>query len=170
MRTAALVLAAALLAAPSVLAQATPPPTTQTQADARQAAAQRLMAATGAMAMAGQMLEAIQQQLVALLTQLNPGKGDEVQGLVADVLMPEFRARIGDLEQPTLRIWAEAFTAAEMDELVAFYNTDLGRKALAAMPQIAQASQALGMAWGQRVAQDAIAKHQQTIRQRGLRI
>jgi len=37
-------------------------------------------------------------------------------------------------------------------------------------PQISQQSTALGMAWGQRVAQDAIAKHERTIRERGIRL
>jgi hypothetical protein len=157
-----------LAAAPSARAQPAAAPPAEQQA--RLDAAQRLMAATGAIGMATQMLAGMQAQLIALLGQMNPGKHAEVQSLVTDVLLPEFRMRLGELEEPIKLIWAEAFTIAEMDELVAFYGTPLGRKALSVVPQIAQQAQAVGMAWGQRVAQEAIAKHEQTIRARGIRI
>ena len=175
MRIAHLVLAGCLLAGapalvPTALAQSVAPAAASPDGEARLAAARRLMQATGATALAGQLVDALEQQLVALLAQANPGREAEVRSIVTDLLLPEFRARVGELEGPTERIWAAAFTAAEMDEIIAFYATPVGRKALSVMPQLAQRSTELGMAWGQRVAQEAFAKHQAALRARGIRI
>jgi hypothetical protein len=171
MRFVAFMLAAALSATAPAHAQPAPAPAAAaSDAAARLAAARRLMEATGAIAMVGQMIDALDQQLVAHLSQMNPGKEAEVRRIVTDLLLPEFRARAGELEEPTMRIWADAFTAAEMDEIVAFYATPVGRKALAMMPQLAAQSTQLGMAWGQRVAQEAFAKHERAMRERGIRI
>jgi hypothetical protein len=168
LRAAALALA---LAAP-VLAQPAPAPAqpATSETDARLSAARKLMETTGAIGMARQMIDGLEQQLVQIIASANPGKEAQVQSLVTELLMPEFRARIGELEEPTLRVWADAFTVAEMDELLAFYATPIGRKTLSVMPQLSQQSSALGMAWGQRVAQDAIAKHERAIRDRGIRL
>lgn len=172
MRLATLSLAALLLAAPALAQTAPPAPPTAatTDTDARLDAARKLMEATGAIGMARQMIDGLEQQLVQIIAGANPGKEAQVRSLVTELLMPEFRARIGELEQPTLRIWADAFTVAEIEELLAFYATPIGRKTLSVMPQLSQQSSALGMAWGQRVAQDAITKHERAIRERGIRI
>lgn len=164
-------LGACLVAAGTAAAQpppaAAPPPGTELQA--RMDAARRLMAVTGAAALAGQMVDAVGQQLIAHLVQANPGREAEVRAIVAELLLPEFRARIGELEEPSIRIWSDAFTAAEMEEIMAFYATPVGRKALALMPELATRSTQLGMAWGQRVAQEAFIRHEAAMRARGVR-
>jgi hypothetical protein len=164
-------LAALLLAAPA-MAQTTPNPAppAATDLDARLDAARRLMEVTGAMGMARQVMDGLEAQLIQLIASANPGKEALVNSLVTELLMPEFRARVGELEQPSLRIYAGAFTLAEMEELIGFYATPIGRKVLAVTPTISQQSAALGMAWGQRVAQDALAKHERAIRDRGIRL
>ena len=170
MLTAVLLFGAAPAHAQAQAPQAQAPQAAAPDLDARMDAARRLMTATGAIGMAGQLVDILGQQLVTHLAQMNPGRQAEVQGLVAELLLPEFRARVGELEQPMIRIWADTFTVAEMEELIAFYATPTGRKALAAMPQLAAQANQLGMAWGQRVAQEAFAKHEAAMRARGLRI
>lgn len=173
MRTTIVVLAAMLAAGGPAHAQPAPPSVpgaTATDLDARLEAARRMMAVTGAMSIAAQLIDALEGQLVALLEQANPGREAQVRAVVSELLLPEFRARIGELEQPLQRIWADAFTVAEMDEIMAFYATPAGRKTLSVMPQLSQQSSMLGMAWGRRVAEEAFAKHERALRERGIRI
>jgi hypothetical protein len=173
MRIAPLLLGALLLAATPVSSQPAPPVgpgAAASDTDARLAAARRMMETTGAMALAAQLIDALEGQLVAALSQANPGREAQVRQVVTELLLPEFRTRVGELEAPILRIWADAFTAAEMEEIIAFYATPAGRKTLSVMPQLSQQSGMLGMAWGQRVAQEAFAKHERALRERGIRI
>jgi uncharacterized protein len=164
-------LAALLLAAPAMAQPApAPAPPAATDLDARLDTARRLMEVTDEMGMLRQIMGALEAQLIQRIATANPGKEDLVRRLVSDLIMPEFRARVGELVQPTLRIYAGSFTQAEMEELMAFYATPIGRKVLAVTPQITQQSTALGLAWGQRITRDAIAKHERAIRERGIRL
>ncbi|HGZ71023.1 MAG TPA: DUF2059 domain-containing protein [Nitratifractor sp.] len=43
------------------------------------------------------------------------------------------------------KIYAKYYTAADLEELAKFYNTDLGKKTLAMLPKISQEGRALGM-------------------------
>ena len=52
----------------------------------------------------------------------------------------------GDLEGEMAAIWMKHFSEAEIRELIAFYQTPLGRKALKAMPEIMKEGAAIGLA------------------------
>lgn len=48
-------------------------------------------------------------------------------------------------------IFDRSFTAAEIDELSRFYQTELGKKSLALMPKIMQENMEIGKRWGREV-------------------
>lgn len=48
-------------------------------------------------------------------------------------------------------IFDRSFTAAELEELSRFYQTELGRKSLALMPKIMQENMEIGRSWGKKV-------------------
>lgn len=48
-------------------------------------------------------------------------------------------------------IFDRSFTAAEIDELSRFYQTELGKKTLALMPKIMQENMEIGKRWGREV-------------------
>ena len=48
-------------------------------------------------------------------------------------------------------IFDRSFTAAELEELSRFYQTELGRKSLALMPKIMQENMEIGRNWGKKV-------------------
>lgn len=56
----------------------------------------------------------------------------------------EFAAMIGG-------IWDRHFTTAELRELLAFYDTPVGKKTLEMLPAISQESMVAGQQWGQRL-------------------
>jgi len=134
------------------------------------AAAQDLLRATGAAALAETTMTQTSQQITAALAQSSGKPAAEVQQIVEDVLMPEFRARIPELMAFTAELWASQMTAPELRELAAFYQTPLGRRLTEVTPTVATQSALFGMRWGQEVGLSALNKHRDTLRSRGLKI
>jgi hypothetical protein len=161
-------LGASLLAAAPVLAQQTPPAPGAT-AESR-AAARDLLVTLDTAKQAEQVMGIISQQIVAALAQASGKPAAEVQQIVDEVLMPEFRARMPEMTDFTAELWASQMTAAELRELKAFYQTPLGRRLQEVTPAVAAGAAAFGMKWGQDVGMSALAKHRDTLRARGLKI
>jgi hypothetical protein len=62
------------------------------------------------------------------------------------------RADVGVLVDSLAPVYAARFTkAAELEQLLAFYESPVGRRVVADQPAIAQESQQLGMRWGTRM-------------------
>lgn len=57
-------------------------------------------------------------------------------------------------------IYDKHFTHDEIRELIAFYQTPIGRKLTAELPAITQESMAAGQKWGEEVAQKVVARLQ----------
>ena len=55
-----------------------------------------------------------------------------------------------------------------MHALRDFYQTPLGKKLIAVQPTVFAESTAAGRVWGERVARDALAKHADELRKRGV--
>jgi hypothetical protein len=61
------------------------------------------------------------------------------------------QADVGMLVDSLAPVYAQRFSKAELDHLVAFYESPVGRHVAAEQPAIAQESQQLGLRWGARV-------------------
>ena len=68
-----------------------------------------------------------------------------------DRLLAEAKARRGELEDLMVIIYERHFTTDELRQLLAFYQTPIGRKLLASQPSISQESMRAGEEWGGRV-------------------
>lgn len=171
----ALILGLALIAQ----AQAAPPavvpapPVAPAAADpVRLAAARRLLTATNI----ERMYDAMFTQLIPVMTvQVFSGLKDNVQvpaAIRTELAKPDreaaaermfaaevqkgFKAEYPDLKDATAREYAAVFTADEMDRLTAFYQSPLGQKTLAVMPQLQARIMPIGMRAGQKVGAAAI--------------
>ena len=92
----------------------------------------------------------------------------EAVSIVDDVFLPEFKARVGELLDAMAEVYAAHFTVEEMRELQAWQRTPVGLKALGVAPRIATESLAASRAWSERVASEALAKHADELRRRGV--
>ena len=165
-------LAAALLAASPALAQSPAPSTPAapaiTATDEGRAAARELMRASGAASLSDQVMSQMNRQLALAIAQASGKPPQEVMAVVDEVLMPEFRRRQPEMTDAMAEAWATAMTPAELRELTAFYDSAIGKRMVAVTPVVMTNLMAVGMRWGQQVAHDAIAKHRDTLRARGL--
>ncbi len=89
--------------------------------------------------------------------------------VVDEILMPNFRARGGELVAEMAEPFAVNFTISDLKALRAFYASPLGQKWLRTIPVARAQGEQAGLAWGQRVFQDSVDRHADELRARGLK-
>jgi hypothetical protein len=124
---------------------------------------------TNAKAMTAQVLPLVMTQITNLIQQANPAQGELVKQVMDEAALPAMQARLPDLMENFARLYANRFSADELKELVAFYDTPLGKKLIEQQPRIAQDSMLAGLAWGRSVGQDVIKQILPELEKRGLK-
>lgn len=69
--------------------------------------------------------------------------------------MAEAKETFTDIYHQLGAIYAEELTEAEMDEIISFYESDLGKKLASKQALLAQKGMAIGQTWGMKVGQIA---------------
>lgn len=75
--------------------------------------------------------------------------------------------RLGEFVEAAAAIYARAFTASELREIAAFYQTPIGQKMLAKMPGLMQDSLAAGQRFGQSLAGELATRMKEELRKKG---
>lgn len=78
----------------------------------------------------------------------DPAQLAKLREIFAEEATREFRARYGKMRTETAQEYARLFTADELNELAAFYERPVGRKALQVLPQLQQRLFPIGMRVG----------------------
>lgn len=140
-----LVALALLVAAPAhARAQAAvETPASPVQDPAKRRLIQDMLVRTKAIDIALQAMEGT----VGAQRQANP----RIPAVFWDRFIARARAERGDFEAMIAAIWDRNFTTDEMRQLLAFYDTPLGKKLIESQPAIAQESMVAGQQWGQRL-------------------
>jgi uncharacterized protein len=86
---------------------------------------------------------------------------------VAASLEKDYAPRVDELIDMSARIYASHFTEAELKQLLAFYQSPVGRKALAEEPKALDESMASGGQWGDNLADEVLVKIRDEMKKRG---
>jgi uncharacterized protein len=86
---------------------------------------------------------------------------------VADSLMKQYSARTGELMNDAARAYASHFTEAELRQLLTFYQSPLGRKAMAEEPKAAEESMTAAANWADNLSEEVINKMRAEMKKRG---
>ena len=111
----------------------------------------RLMQVTGAAGLGVQVMQGMETTLRASLeSSLPPG---EYRATLIDLFLAKFRSKAtGDaLVALVIPIYDRHFTDDEIKQLTAFYETPVGKKAVAELPKVVSESQEAGKIWGQQL-------------------
>ena len=108
--------------------------------------------------LAQQIIGPTMEQVADIFTHANPEQGHLIKYLLKKHVVPEMEGRIPEFVGLSARLYAEHFTAAELEEMIAFYETPLGQKMIDKLPVLQQQSAQLGGLWAERVTMDAIEK------------
>jgi hypothetical protein len=82
------------------------------------------------------MLSQLTMQFSRYLGSANPGRELEVDDLVQAYFVPLINARYGEIIDVGAREYAKDFTPAELDQLLAFYQSPLGKKLVASQGKL----------------------------------
>jgi hypothetical protein len=140
------------LAALTLLFVPTQAPAGDDLTEAKRADIEALLEVTGSLRVGQQMSELMVGQMTETLKQARP----DIEPRLYDVLRDE----VNTLLEESLPAFAELmvplyhrhFSHEEIRQLLAFYRTDIGRKAIAVMPLLVQESMQLGQQWGLSIA------------------
>ncbi len=86
---------------------------------------------------------------------------------VAAIEEKQFAPRVSELVDQTARIYAQHFTEAEMKQLLAFYQSPIGKKALAEEPKVLDQAMSYAGTWGDKLSQEVIADMREQMKKRG---
>lgn len=127
------------IAPPLHAAQAAVPPE-------KEKAIRQLLEVTGASRLSQQMMD----QMLASFQQNDPSIPQE--------FWTGFRKKmkVEELIDLLIPIYDRHFTREDIDGLLAFYHSPLGKKLIATLPQVSQESMAVGQEWGKRKAQEVM--------------
>jgi hypothetical protein len=112
---------------------------------------ERLMDITGASARAAQLASAVSDAFLNGLRQTQQSVPPRLIGVVRDVLNSEFELAFNgpEIKDKQVALYAKYFTHEDVKGMLAFYQTDLGKKTIAAMPSITREGVAIGQQWAE---------------------
>ncbi len=86
---------------------------------------------------------------------------------VTAIEQKQYAPRVSELVDATARIYASHFTEQELKELLAYYQSPIGQKALVEEPKVIEQSMAGAGAWGDSLSQEVMASMRAEMKKRG---
>ena len=86
---------------------------------------------------------------------------------VAAIEEKQFAPRVSELVDATARIYAQHFTEPELKQLLAFYQSPVGKKALVEEPKVLDEAMAYAGTWGDNLSQEVIGDMREQMKKRG---
>lgn len=159
------ILLGGLLLAPSVAqAQAAAP----TVSPAFEQDIRRLLDVTNAQRLSEQMSAAFLTQFTQALKASNPNMPPRAMEIATEVARSFFTQRYPALVPKMVTAYAKVLTQDDVRQLLAFYETPLGKRLIEITPALAQAGAAAGQQWGQEMIPDLTAELQRRFKAEGL--
>jgi len=131
----------------------------------------KLMDVMGVNALGQQMGTMASRQIVEATRKSKPDVSQRALDIITEVVQAKFTTGFTapkGLRDRMESLYATSFTHDEVRGLLAFYGTDLGRKLLMVMPQIALQTAQLGQQWANELAPEAQAEVQRRLKAEGL--
>jgi hypothetical protein len=155
----AAVLTAALLgAAPSAFAQA--------PSAAAVATAHQLVTVTGATALFSPLVAGVVEQAKLLYLQQDPSLGKDLNEIAAK-LRSDLQPRFKEVENEVATLYAQHFTEEELKEILAFYQSPVGKKVLQEQPKVVDGSMKFAQDWANKLSEEVTAKMRDELKKRG---
>lgn len=153
-----------------LLALALPVPAQQPD-PARLEAARSLVAQVNLGSELNATMQAMRAQLAVRMRQRFPALSEAaVLAIPDEFILPEVASRGDEVTEATVVKYATHLTVPEMNDLAAFHTTPTGRRLAEVMPMLTAQMIQFSEVWNQRVVQDAINKHREALRARGVNL
>ena len=132
-----------------------------------------LLEITGALNIAKLMSASVTRQITNAVKQVRPDipanaldiVAEEVNGVIAESMVAN-----GGFVDLIVPVYASHFTVEELDALIAFYNTPVGRKTVSVMPQVTQEAIQIGQRWGQSLGPTIVERVKARLSEQGIEL
>jgi uncharacterized protein len=111
-------------------------------------------------------MPAIVQQLKPAIVQNRPQVERDYDAIMP-LMLDSMNARVSEIIDQVAALYARNFTAAELNEVVAFYRGPTGQKFIQKLPLITQESMVIGQRFGQSIATELRSRIVDELRKRG---
>ncbi len=123
---------------------------------------------TGALQLAEQVMVPMTQQIADIFIALNPSEADLIREILVVEMQLVFRENMSDLGELMVIAYQQHFTPAEVSDLLAFYESPLGRTLIEKTPSLMLGMQEAGGRWGQALGIQAYQRVVERLRVEGL--
>lgn len=110
------------------------------------------------------------RNITKVLEQQNPGKAQEIGDLIAAKIQPMMRGRLPEFYESIAAIYAQHFTAGELQDLIDFFGTSTGQKFTKERWAMTAERYAMGVRWASKVTHEILGDLTPELQKRGLRI
>ena len=114
----------------------------------------KLIEASGGMASGEQMAQIFTDQMTQVLRASGTEIPPEVLNVMPEVVMSIVSDHLPELIKLVVPVYGKHFTHDEIREMLAFYESDVGKKLAQKQPQIMAESSQMGQQWGMSVGQE----------------
>lgn len=128
----------------------------------------RLLEVTGAGRVVEQMLAIVTNQMIEMLRQGQNDIPQRAVDIMKEVIAAKATAGIPTLLQQMVPVYTKHFTHDEVRALLAFYASDVGKKAAALAPTMMQEGVRIGDEWGKNLMPELQSELERRLRAEGL--
>ena len=126
-----------------------------------------LLKDTGMLANMNRIIDLLTPQIIGGLKKTNGEIPAAVWDEFTGICTEEMKRSFPELEEPVIAIYDANFSADEIKQLVAFYQSPVGRKIVVQLPQLMQQSVTMGQSWGQQAGVRAVERIRALAKQKG---
>lgn len=132
--------------------------------------ATQVVQAIGIQQVADAALDGLKIVLVQSLAANSKKPPEQVEPIVEKVLVPDMRAAEPQFIAAVAAMYGRAFTAAEMQQILAFYQTPVGQKLQQVTPGLTQQMVAAGHAWVAEIGEQVLKLDADKLTAQGLKV
>lgn len=163
---AALLALAVIGIAKPVLAQTPAPAASQTPSPAAILIAKQILELKGVKKLFDPLVRGVVEKVKDQFMQTNFMWAKDLNAVAAQ-LEKDYAPRVNDLIDESAKIYASHFTEAELRQILAFYQTPLGRKVIVEEPRALDESMANAGNWGDNLSQEVLVRMRDEMKKRG---
>jgi hypothetical protein len=119
--------------------------------------ARQIIALKGGDAIFKPLIPGVIEQGKSMFEQQNPMLGKDLRE-VANRLRTEYEPRMAEVNTEVAKVYASHFTEKDLQDLLAFYQSPLGRKVVTEEPKALDQSMAFAQAWSRKFSDEVVAK------------
>ncbi len=130
------------------------------------ATAGEIVKLSGATSLFTTLIPGVIEQSKILFLQQNPGLAGDLNVITAK-MRADLAPRLGELSAEVAKIYAEHFTEQELKDLLAFYNSPVGKKFIVEQANVVNSSLKFAQDWANKLSDEVTVKMREELKKKG---